>query len=254
MPYKIVTFYKFNKLTNTKDLKQPLMQLCIEQGIKGTLILATEGINGTLAGNNRAIDFFIDQLSTYPGFTDIDYKFSYSHTLPFKKIKIHIKKEIVTMGISTPVLEKTGTPISPIEWNALISQPDVLLIDTRNDFEVALGSFKGAVDPNTQKFSDFPEYVRTQLDPNIHKKIAMCCTGGVRCEKASAYLLDQGFEQVYQLQGGILKYIDQIDAKESLWEGQCFIFDERVVYTQFPNSFSDLNSEASPAVTTKRTK
>jgi UPF0176 protein len=237
--YTIITFYKLEELTDTANVQQDLLQFCITQNIKGTIILAPEGINGTVAGEKTAIESFIYFLNNYSGLANIDYKFSYSHTVPFKKLKIHIRKEVVTMGIETSASPKTGIPLSPEAWNDLIVQPDVLVVDTRNDFEVTLGSFKGAINPNTKKFSDFPEYVKNELNPAIHKKIAMCCTGGIRCEKASAYLLNQGFENVYQLQGGILRYLDQINNKESLWEGECFIFDERIVYSQFPTNVNE---------------
>ncbi len=227
--YTVVAFYKFIELSDIEVLKLTLHKFCKEKKILGTIILAKEGINGTIAGTAESIKAILELLRTNPNFLDLECKYSYSDLMPFDKIKIIIKKEIVTFGVPgiTPS-QKTGMQVAPNNWNQLISDSDVLVIDTRNNFEVELGTFKGAINPKTSKFGDFPTYVKTNLDPKKHKKIAMFCTGGIRCEKASSYLLEQGFENVYQLQGGILKYLEKIKSEDSLWEGKCFIFDKRI--------------------------
>lgn len=228
--YTVAAFYKFVALTELVSLQTELKHFCKDHTIFGTIILATEGINGTLVGEDKDIKAIIKLLREKPSFSDLECKFSISDFRPFHKSWVHIKKEIVTFGVEGLKPEqKTGIHVNHLEWNQLISEPDVLVIDTRNTYETELGSFKGAIDPETKKFTDFPIYVKEKLDPNKHKKIAMYCTGGIRCEKASAYLLAQGFEKVYQLQGGILKYLEKVSPENSLWEGKCFIFDDRIV-------------------------
>lgn len=227
--YTVVAFYKFIKITNIEYFRREIYQVLKEQGIFGTIIIANEGINGTVAGMQKNIKALVDFLTMHPGLDDLTFKYSSCDFIPFKKQRVVIKPEIVTLkaGEIFPP-DRTGTYVNAQEWNDLINQPDVLVIDTRNDFEVAMGTFKNAVDPHTTKFSEFPEYVANNLAQNPNRKIAMFCTGGIRCEKASAYLLAQGFAEVYQLHGGILQYLQDMDAKDSLWQGECFIFDERI--------------------------
>ncbi|MBD2137535.1 rhodanese-related sulfurtransferase [Anabaena sp. FACHB-1237] len=225
----VATLYKFVNLPDFRELRSPLLSFCQERGIKGTILLAQEGINGTVAGSCESINAVLDFLRFDSRFTGLDHKESYTNKLPFARMKVKLKKEIVTLGI--PEInpnEKVGIYVKPKQWNEIISDPDVTVIDTRNDYEVNIGSFKGAENPKTQSFRDFPEYVQKNLDPKKHKKVAMFCTGGIRCEKASAYMINQGFEEVYHLEGGILKYLEEIPTEESLWEGECFVFDERV--------------------------
>lgn len=229
--YTIVAFYKFTRLTNLEvlALQTTLKALCKTEGILGTIILAKEGINSTVAGSASAIKTLIDYLQAQPPFSDLVCKYSVSDTLPFHKTKVLIKKEIVTLGIpNVDPIQKTGIEVAPEDWNALISDPDVIVIDTRNTYEVEMGTFQNALNPKTDNFRDFPTYVAQQLAPHKDKKIAMFCTGGIRCEKGSALLLEQGFTNVYQLKGGILKYLEKIPTEESTWEGECFIFDDRV--------------------------
>ncbi|MEZ0231626.1 MAG: rhodanese-related sulfurtransferase [Methylophilaceae bacterium] len=225
----VAALYKFASLPDYKEMQPSLLALCINQGIKGTLLLAEEGINGTVAGTRTAIDTLIEHLHADPRLADLDHKESFADTMPFYRMKVRLKKEIVTLGVpGIDPNKKVGTYVKPEDWNALISDPDVILIDTRNDYEYDIGTFQGAVDPHTTTFREFPDYVSKNLDPNKHKKVAMFCTGGIRCEKASSYMMEQGFEEVYHLQGGILKYLENVPAEESLWEGECFVFDQRV--------------------------
>ncbi len=229
VPLTIATLYKFTALPDYKALRQPLLNCCERHHVKGTLLLAPEGVNGTIAGSRAGIDAVLDFLRADPRFADLIHKESEAEGQPFYRMKVRLKKEIVTMG--RPEVDPTkrvGTYVEPADWNALISDPEVTLIDTRNDYEVEVGTFRGAVDPHTDSFREFPDYVETHLDPAQHKKVAMFCTGGIRCEKATAYMLDQGFEEVYHLKGGILKYLEDVDAEHSLWDGECFVFDQRV--------------------------
>jgi len=233
LQYRVAAFYKFIELADAQSLQIQLQKLCEEHNVRGTILLASEGINSTIAAKPDDLQIVISHLLDDARFSDLDIKYSNADTIPFRKIKILIKKEIVTLGM--PHLkphEKTGTPVSPHEWHHLIADPEVLVIDTRNDYEVALGAFKKAINPQTEKFSDFIDFAHKTLDVTKHKKIAMYCTGGIRCEKASSYLLESGFENVYQLQGGILKYLAEVNSDESLWEGDCFIFDTRVSVNQ----------------------
>jgi len=225
----VAALYKFAKLNDYKEIQPKLLAFCIAQNIKGTLLLAEEGINGTVAGSRTEIDALIEYLKKDPRLKDIEHKESYANEMPFYRMKVRIKKEIVTLGVDgIDPNYKVGTYVKPQDWNALISDPDVILIDTRNDYEYDIGTFKGAIDPKTTTFREFPEYVSKNLDAKQHKKIAMFCTGGIRCEKASSFMIEQGFEEVYHLQGGILKYLEEVPKEESLWEGECFVFDQRV--------------------------
>ncbi len=225
----VSALYKFVKLDDFESLKQPLLNKMIEHHVKGTLLLAKEGINGTIASNRKGIDSLLDWLRSDPRFANIISKESYEQDMPFYRTKVKLKKEIVTMGVDGIDPEKiVGTYIKAKDWNALIADPEVLLIDTRNDYEVQIGTFKGAINPKTQTFREFSHYVKENLDPDKHKKVAMFCTGGIRCEKSTAYLKEQGFNDVYHLQGGILKYLEEIPVEQSTWQGECFVFDNRV--------------------------
>jgi len=205
------------------------LSFCQEQDIYGTLLLAEEGLNGTLAGTRSAIDKLLAFLKSDERLADLEYKESYSDEIPFHRTKVKLKKEIVTMGQpDIKPSDRSGIRVEPEQWNEIISDPEVLLVDTRNEYEYQIGTFKNAVLPNITNFREFPDYVTNQFDPKKTKKVAMFCTGGIRCEKASAYMLEQGFEEVYQLNGGILKYLEEVKPDESLWEGECFVFDGRV--------------------------
>ena len=225
----VVALYHFVALDNPESLRRPLVDSMREHGVKGTLLLASEGINGTIAGSRAAVDALLAQLSSDPRFAELDYKESLTDEMPFYRSKVKIKKEIVTMGVANlDPTHNAGTYVEPRDWNALIEDPEITLIDTRNDYEVQIGSFDNAVNPQTHNFREFPEFVKANLDPARHKKIAMFCTGGIRCEKSTAYLKQQGYEEVYQLRGGILKYLEEVPEDNSHWHGECFVFDERV--------------------------
>lgn len=225
----VCALYKFVTLENFEDIREPLRELMVQQEVRGTLLLANEGINGTVAGSREGIDALLAWLKSDERLADLDYKESYTNEMPFKRTKVKLKREIVTMGVEgIDPKQVVGTYVAPEEWNALISDPEVILVDTRNDYEVEVGTFKNAVNPSTTTFREFPEYVNSTLDPEKHKKVAMFCTGGIRCEKSTAYLKEQGFEEVYHLKGGILKYLEEVPQEESLWEGDCFVFDDRV--------------------------
>ena len=227
--FVVAALYKFVSLPDYRDLQADILQSCLDLGVKGTLLLAEEGINGTIAGTRGAIDDILVKLRQDERFSDIDVKESQTDEMPFYRTKVRLKKEIVTLGQEGIDPNKlVGTYVQANDWNDLISRDDVTLIDVRNDYEIEIGTFKGAVDPDTKTFRDYPEYVAQNLDPNKQKKVAMFCTGGIRCEKASAYMLQQGFEEVYHLKGGILKYLEDVDQAESHWEGDCFVFDNRV--------------------------
>lgn len=229
MDIVVAALYRFVYLPDYESLRDPLLKFCVQHNIKGTLLLATEGINGTVAGTREAVNSLLVYLRNDERFKALECKESFHSEEPFYRMKVKLKKEIVTMGIESVDPRKVvGTYVKPAEWNALISDPDVTLVDTRNDYEVAIGTFKGAIDPQTTTFREFPEYVAQNLDPAQHKKIAMFCTGGIRCEKSTAYLKDQGFEEVYHLQGGVLKYLEEVPKEDSLWQGECFVFDNRV--------------------------
>jgi UPF0176 protein len=225
----VATFYKFVQLADYIEKRAPLLTYCHEQGIKGTILLAEEGINATISGTRQAIDALLSFLRSDPRLADLEPKESHAEGPPFKRMKVRLKKEIVTFGIPEIAPErKVGSYVQPKDWNTLITDPDVLVIDTRNQFEVEIGSFQRAENPHTESFREFPAYVCTHLDPERHKKVALFCTGGIRCEKASSFLLEQGFQEVYHLQGGILKYLEEVPLEESLWQGECFVFDQRV--------------------------
>jgi UPF0176 protein len=225
----VAALYKFVALPDYHALREPLLDACLTAGTRGTLLLAPEGINGTIAGSREAIDTVLDYLRRDPRLGDLQHKESRDERMPFHRMKVKLKKEIVTMGVAgVDPNARVGSYVRPQDWNALVSDPEVLLIDTRNDYECDIGTFKGAVDPRTVNFREFPDYVRANLDPAIHKKVAMFCTGGIRCEKASAFMLGEGFAEVYHLQGGILKYLEEVPPEESIWEGECFVFDNRV--------------------------
>lgn len=225
----VSALYKFATLDDYIEFRKPLLKLMQEYQVKGTLLLAKEGINGTIAGDRRGIDALITWLRSDARLADLNSKESYEQEIPFYRSKVKLKKEIVTMGIDSIDPKKiVGTYVQPQDWNALISDPEVLLIDTRNDYEVQIGGFKNAINPETDTFREFPEYVKQHLDPKKHKKIAMYCTGGIRCEKSTAYLKEQGFDDVYHLQGGVLKYLEEVPVEQSLWQGECFVFDNRV--------------------------
>lgn len=225
----VAALYKFVRLDDFEQLREPLLTLMLAQNVRGTLLLASEGINGTIAGPRAGIDTVLGWLREDPRLADLEHKESFHDEHPFLRTKVKLKKEIVTMGVEGIDPNRTvGTYLSPQEWNAVISDPETILIDTRNDYEVEVGTFRGAINPETRTFREFPDYVKETLDPARHKKVAMFCTGGIRCEKSTAYLKEQGFEEVYHLKGGILKYLEEMPREDSLWEGECFVFDERV--------------------------
>ena len=225
----VCALYKFVRLDNFEALKEPLLNHMLANEVKGTLLLANEGINGTIAGSQAAIDSVLDFLQQDPRLANISYKVSFHQENPFQRTKVKLKKEIVTMGVEgIDPNQVVGTYVKPKDWNALISDPEVLLVDTRNDYEIEIGTFENAVNPNTENFREFPEYVKNNLDKNKHKKVAMFCTGGIRCEKSTAYLKEQGFEEVYHLEGGILKYLEEVPEEDTMWQGECFVFDGRV--------------------------
>jgi UPF0176 protein len=225
----VAALYKFVTLDDFHELREPLLDACREAETCGTLLLAREGINGTIAGSRAGIDRVLAYLRSDPRLADLEHKESLDENMPFYRMKVKLKKEIVTMGVpGIDPNQAVGTYVSPGDWNALLSDPEVLLIDTRNDYEYDIGTFRGALDPRTTSFREFPAYVRATLDPRKHKKVAMFCTGGIRCEKASAFMLNEGFEEVYHLQGGILKYLEEVPEQDSTWEGECFVFDNRV--------------------------
>ncbi|MFA7349379.1 MAG: rhodanese-related sulfurtransferase [Methylotenera sp.] len=231
--YLTAALYKFVSLPDYQALQTPILDACQRNHIKGTLLLAEEGINGTIAGLpddiHRVLNFLRTDSLFANKFVDLEHKESFANEHPFYRMKVKLKKEIVTLGVpGVSPTKKVGTYVKPEDWNALISDPDVVLIDTRNDYEVDIGTFKGAVDPKTTTFREFPQYVAKHFDPSKHKKVAMFCTGGIRCEKASSYMMDQGFEEVFHLQGGILKYLETVPEAQSLWQGECFVFDQRV--------------------------
>jgi len=232
MPLKVAAFYQFAALPDFRELREPLRALAASLGLKGSVLLAHEGINGTVAGSEPDIEAFISELqqgALFGGRLDnLELKFSGASGMPFQRLKIRLKKEIVTLGSAVDPTRQVGTYVEPSEWNELIASPDTLVIDTRNAFEVAMGTFEGAVDPGIRSFGQFREFAAQKLDPAKHKKIAMFCTGGIRCEKASAYLLAHGFGEVYHLKGGILRYLEGVPEEESRWRGECFVFDERV--------------------------
>ncbi|UXN04535.1 MULTISPECIES: oxygen-dependent tRNA uridine(34) hydroxylase TrhO [unclassified Bartonella] len=228
--YLVAALYCFARFDRYEELQAPLKALCKENGVKGTLLLAHEGINGTIAGPEEGIKNVVDFITAQPELAEPELKYSNASKMPFLRMKVRLKKEIVTMGVEgVDPLKKVGTYIAPQDWNALIEDEDTILIDTRNDYELEVGTFKGAIDPNIKTFREFPQWIADH-DEELRKKkkIAMFCTGGIRCEKSTAYVRGLGFDEVYHLKGGILKYLEEIPQEQSLWDGECFVFDERV--------------------------
>ncbi len=229
MSTRVVTFYRFVRLHDLNALQQSIRARCLALGLKGTVLLAAEGINSTLTGARQPLESFIDWLREDSRFAPIRPRWSETARAPFRKLRVRLKREIVTLG--RPDLDPaqtTGRHVSPADWDALLQDPKTLVIDTRNRYEVSVGRFRGAVSPDTDSFRRFPEWVREQLDPQRHTRVAMYCTGGIRCEKATAYMLEQGFPEVFQLDGGILRYLEEVPPEQSQWEGECFVFDDRV--------------------------
>lgn len=225
----VCALYHFVTLENFESLRKPLLKTMLDNDVKGTLLLAKEGINGTVAGSRAGVDCLLAWLKQDPRLHNLDHKESFDDDMPFYRSKVKLKKEIVTMGVEGIDPKKVvGTYVKPKDWNALISDPNVTLVDTRNEYEVKIGTFQNAIDPKTTTFREFPQYVRDNLDPDVHKKVAMFCTGGIRCEKSTAYLKEQGFDEVYHLEGGILKYLEEVPEADSHWQGECFVFDNRV--------------------------
>lgn len=228
---KVAALYRFVSFDAPEALQPMISEQCTQTGIKGTILLAREGINGTVAGEPEAIEALVSFLRAIPGCEELDVKYSHAREMPFYRMKVRLKKEIVTLGVDgIDPKREVGTYVQPEDWNALISDPDTVLIDTRNDYEVAIGTFEGAVDPRTKSFSEFPEWFRSHRDALAagKTKFAMFCTGGIRCEKSTAFLKAEGIEQVYHLEGGILRYLENIPEADSKWQGECFVFDERV--------------------------
>jgi UPF0176 protein len=232
-PLAVAALYRFTRLRNCAELRAPLERLCRRQGIRGTLLLAPEGINGTIAGRSAAVAKVVETIRAWPDCADLDVKLASSATMPFHRLKVCVKREIVTMGL--PDIDpraSAGTYVQPHDWNALISDPDTIVIDTRNEYEVAIGTFEGAIDPRTPSFRDFPDWFRRErerlLGAGKSPKVAMFCTGGIRCEKSTAFLRQEGVEDVYHLKGGILSYLKMVPPEQSLWRGECFVFDQRV--------------------------
>lgn len=229
MTWTVTAFYKFVTIDDPVAFRPAVREVCAKNGIVGTVLLAAEGINGTVAGPADGIAAFLAFLRADARFADLVSKDSYAVAQPFQRMKVRLKREIVTLGRPEADPNKlVGAYIEPKDWNALIARDDVILVDTRNDYEVKIGTFEGAMDPKTRSFREFPAYVREHLDPARHKRVAMFCTGGIRCEKSTALLRMRGFDEVYHLQGGILKYLETVAPQDSLWQGQCFVFDERV--------------------------
>jgi len=228
-PLRVTALYRFARFPDPAALKAPLLAVCVAHGVKGTLLLAREGINGTIAGTGAAIDAVLAHIRTLPGCAGLEVKDSTAETPPFLRMKVRLKREIVTMGQpDIDPLGGTGQYVKPADWNALIERPDTIVIDTRNDYEVRVGTFAGAIDPQTHSFSEFPAWFRAHRDELAGKTIAMFCTGGIRCEKSTAFLKAEGIDDVHHLEGGILKYLEQVPEAESRWQGECFVFDQRV--------------------------
>ena len=230
-PIKVAALYRFASFAQPELLQPQIAGWCADHGLKGTILVATEGVNGTVAGPASGIDAVVTLLRTLPGCAELDVKYSHAAEMPFYRMKVRVKKEIVTMGIDNiDPKRQVGTYVQPEDWNALIADPETVLIDTRNDYEVAIGTFEGAIDPNTKSFRDFPDWFRENRDALAEgkTKFAMFCTGGIRCEKSTAFLKAEGIDDVYHLEGGILRYLETVPEAESKWQGECFVFDERV--------------------------
>jgi UPF0176 protein len=227
--YRVAALYRFCRLSDHESLRAPLAAFCCGRGIKGTLLLAPEGINGTVAGSPEAIAALVARLEEVPELAGLEVKYSSAEEMPFYRMKVRLKREIVTMGVEgVDPLASVGTYVEPAEWNGLISDPGTIVIDTRNEYEVRLGTFAGAVDPGTRSFRDFPAWAEENRQALAGRKVAMFCTGGIRCEKATAFVKSLGVEDVFHLKGGILKYLEEVPEEQSLWRGECFVFDERV--------------------------
>lgn len=225
----VAALYHFARLPDFTELQAPLKALCEEHGIKGTLLLASEGVNGTVAGSRDGIDALLTFLRSQPALAALEHKESFAPAMPFYRLKVRLKKEIVTMGVpDTDPTKIVGTYVDPAQWNDLIADPDTVLIDTRNDYEVQIGTFEGAINPNTDAFREFPDWVKRNENRLKGKKIAMFCTGGIRCEKSTAFVKSLGYNEVFHLKGGILKYLEEVPPEQSTWNGECFVFDERV--------------------------
>ena len=225
----IAALYHFTRFSDPDALRGPILDLCLAAGVRGSLLLAQEGVNGTIAGPRAGIDAVLAHLRALPGCAGLDWKEAEASGMPFGRMKVKLKREIVTMGVEgVDPLASVGHYVSPAEWNELITAPDVAVIDTRNDYEVAIGTFKGAIDPGTKSFRDFPAWWEANRDRFHNKRIAMYCTGGIRCEKSTNYLISQGVEDVFHLKGGILKYLEEMPESGSLWQGECYVFDGRV--------------------------
>ena len=241
----VCALYHFARISDPEHLQAGLLDLLLKQGLTGTLLVAHEGINGTVAGSAIAIDALKAFIAEDGRFENITYKQAQSAKMPFLRSRVKLKKEIVTMGVpDIDPREIVGTYVKPSQWNELISDPDVTVIDTRNKYEVEIGTFKGSINPETDSFREFPDYVHNELNPAKHKKVAMFCTGGIRCEKSTAFLKSKGFEEVYHLEGGILKYLEEVPGEDSMWEGECFVFDERVTvdHNLEPGSYDQCNA------------
>ncbi|WP_081944818.1 oxygen-dependent tRNA uridine(34) hydroxylase TrhO [Sphingopyxis sp. MWB1] len=229
MSFTVAALYRFAPFDDPAALREPLLSLCEAKGIKGTILLAREGVNGTIAGDAGGIAAVIEHIRALPGCIDLDVKYSAAAAMPFRRMKVRLKKEIVTMKVpGVDPAREVGAYVAPAEWNNVIADPDTVVIDTRNDFEVGYGSFDGAVNPHTKSFGDFPDWWRAHADEFTGKRIAMFCTGGIRCEKSTAFLKNEGVADVVHLKGGILAYLEQVPEAESRWKGACFVFDERV--------------------------
>ena len=225
----VAALYRFSPIADPESFRESVEREMESLSVRGTILVASEGINGTVSGSRQGIDGLLAFLRSQPGFAALEHKESYTDECPFLRTKVRLKKEIVTLGIKGVDPNRTvGTYVDPAEWNDLISREDVILIDTRNDYEFQVGTFRGALNPETQSFREFPAYVHANLDPASKPKVAMFCTGGIRCEKATSWLKDEGFDEVYHLKGGILNYLEKVEADQSLWEGECFVFDGRV--------------------------
>jgi len=257
MPYKVAAFYQFAALPDFRELREPLRAICTRLELKGSVLLAHEGVNGTLAGSEEAIAALVEELehgALFGGRLDnLELKFSAALAMPFQRLKIRLRKEIVTLGDgNADPTRQVGIYVDAADWNALITASDTLVIDTRNAFEVAMGTFPGAVDPGIRSFGQFKDFAARQLDPVKHRRVAMFCTGGIRCEKASAYLLSRGFPEVYHLRGGILKYLEDVPEAESRWRGQCFVFDDRLALGHGLRERPNPPTSAAPPADTQR--
>jgi UPF0176 protein len=226
--YEVIAFYMFVGIDDCESFAPALKAQMLELDVMGTILLADEGINGTISGTPESIEKIVEVIRAHDGLSDLTYKSSFAPAHVFNRAKVKVKPEIINIGTPVDPTRTVGQYVKPAEWNKVISDPEVVLIDTRNDYEVYAGTFDGAVDPHIKRFRDLPEFIEQHYDPKVHKKIAMFCTGGIRCEKSTAYMLEHGFEHVFHLEGGILKYLEEIPQSESMWRGDCYVFDERV--------------------------